>query len=430
MSSFALGVAFIVAATLAGVGLFKKDYIATTFSPGETIQINFAGDYRLREYVTTVKVAGIRVGTVSDVERQDDGSAMVSVKVDNGVEDKLGSAPSATIRPTTLLGGSYYIDLVPGGDRGRRLDGVIPRDRTTTPVELDQVAGTLQPDAVAGIRSATDRLQRTLAGGGRTALDALADDAPAALAPAADVAGALRGTDPGPDLAGLVGGLETTARTLTENQGQLDAILADLATTSRTLGNRSQDLAAALSAMPETLRSTDAGLDRLRTTLGKLRDTAGPLRPVVRELDTLAGHANPVLADALLVVRDLKGVLADARPLVQQLVPVTRQGSAVLDDLRGPVLDRVNGPVKNMVLSPFKGEGPYAGTGTGRPFYEELAFMVANIDRASKMTDGNGSSVGFQPGFGAGTLAGLPISLEQLWRGLANLPNPDTKEGQ
>ena len=55
------------------------------------------------------------------------------------------ASTSAAIRPTTLLGGNYYLELEPGGDRGP-LRGDIPLALTELPVELDKVALALQPD--------------------------------------------------------------------------------------------------------------------------------------------------------------------------------------------------------------------------------------------------------------------------------------------
>ena len=47
--------------------------------------------------------------------------------------------------------------------------------------------------------------------------------------------------------------------------------------------------------------------------------------------------------------------------------------------------------------------------------------MLANVDRASSMTDANGASIAFHPGIAPGSLAGLPISLEQLFATLTGI---------
>ncbi|WP_305080310.1 MlaD family protein [Pseudonocardia sp. ICBG1034] len=425
-SPFAIGVVAIVLTSLVGYAMFQKDMLLTTLVPGDEVKINFAQDYRLREYVTPVKIGGVKVGKVSDVERLDNGTALVTVKLDNGTAKKIGSEPGAAIRPTILLGGNYYLELIPGGAHDdQEYSEVIPPERTSVPVELDQIASVLQPDAITGARSASRQLDATLAGDGRSAIQDIARTAPAALAPGAEVLRGLSGTR-ADDLTKVVAGLDATSRTLTAQDGQLDSIVANLATTSRVFGARSQDTADLLADLPETLDTADAGLRRLDTTLAKLRETAGPAEPIVEELGPLVDRATPVLSRALPVVRDLRGVLSDTRPIVDDLVPASQTGTAALDDLKGPVLDRLNGPVLDTVMNPYLGAGTYAGTGDGEtPFYEELGYMVSNIDRASKLTDANGANVGFQPGFGAGSVEGVPINIESLWKNLANLENPD-----
>jgi phospholipid/cholesterol/gamma-HCH transport system substrate-binding protein len=411
-STFGIGVLALVLTLGVGYVMFQKDMLTVELTPGDTMTIHFAQDYRLRTYVTPVKVGGVKVGRVSDIERLPDGSALVEVKLEPGMADKVGSAPSAAIRPTIILGGNYYLEVVPGGLHGDPFTGEIPVERTSVPVELDRISATLQPDARAGVRSSTDRLDQALRDGGREALEGLVQNAPGALGPGADVLRAAQGSNTG-DLTRVVSGIESAAVTLSRNEGQLDAIVGDLATTSRVLG---------------TLQTTDAGLRRLDTTLAKLRETADPARGVVGELGTLIEHADPVLVAALPVVRDLREVLADTRPLVEDLVPASERGTDVLDDVRGPVLERVNGPIVDTVLSPYEGTGPYEGSGgDGKPLYEELGFMVSSIDRASKATDANGATVGFQPGFGAATVSGTPVSLEQLFANLAGFQNPDAE---
>jgi len=82
------------------------------------------------------------------------------------------------------------------------------------------------------------------------------------------------------------------------------------------------------------------------------------------------------------------------------------------------VLDRVNGPVMHLLLNTWHGSGPYAQSGGGNQadhkFYEELAYMATNIDRASMTQDGHGSLLSFQVGAGTGSVAGIPFNLENL----------------
>ncbi|MGH3519643.1 MAG: MlaD family protein [Haloechinothrix sp.] len=419
-SSLRLGALFLGVALIAGVALFQKDRIIAAVTPGETIAVHFAEGYRLQPYRSQAKVAGIPVGKVTAVDRLADGTSRVSVKVHSDVPAKLRSAPSARIRPTTLLGGNYYLDLVPGGLPGD-FGGEIPRERTTVPVELDKVAQTFPPNTLDAAQGALRSLDNTLGEDTQQALDQLLASAPDTLGPAGEVLTAAQGTRRTTDLPDLVRGLRSTAATLTARQGELESSLSDLSTTSTVLGNRSADLADTIRQLPATLDSTKAGLARLDGTLDKLKDTADPARRVAKHLAEVLRTADPVLAKARPLVGDLKELVADARPLVGDLDPVARQATGVLDDIRGPVLDRVNGPIKRTVLSPYRGTGRYQNSGGDKPMYQELAHMLATVDRASSMTDANGASIAYHVGLGPGSLGGLPLSLEQLFSGLTEL---------
>lgn len=414
ISPVKLGSLFVVLILLVGIGLFAKSQIVTTLSPGDTITAHFARNYRLQPYQSQVKVGFAPVGTVTGVDEQTDGSAVVSLKLDKGTLAKLRSKPSAAIRPTTLLGGNYFVDLQPGGAPGELADSGIPVERTQLPVELDQVANTVQPDALAGLQHTVGKTDETLRDGGRQAIDQLLADAPDVLEPAGNVLDAARGQHPGTDLPNLVTGLESASARLSEHQGQLDSTVSNLAKVSSTLGEESSEIAATVRDLPATLRSADAGLNRLDTSLGKLRDTSDVARPTVKQLSAALTRLDPVLAKTEPFVRQTNALLADAGPLVNQLVPVSRDATGVLSDVRGPVLDRLNGPVKDFLYSKYHGAGEYAQSTSDVPMYQEIGGAVTNLDKTSSLFDPNGHAIAIQVGFGLGTAGGLPVNLQHF----------------
>lgn len=413
VSALTLGKIFVAVAAVAAVTLFQKAELMTMLRPGETIEISFAEAHRLRPAVSEVKIAGVEVGVVTAVEREDDGSTTVKVKLDDDILDTMGTSPSAAIRPTTLLGGNYYVEIVPGGRRGT-FTGTIPAERTTLPVELDGLTGAFPADAREGARTAVRGLDGALDRRGSEALRDLVGSAPGTLKPMGAVLRALQGTEPRSDLARLVAGVESSSRVLSSRQSRLGPLLDDLATTARILDGRRHDLARTTATMPGTLDETDTMLDRLDTVLTTLDETSETIRPSVHELGRTLEKADPVLAAARPLVSDLRGVLTDARPLVEDLVPTTRDLDASVDHLRGPVLDRVNGPILEQLNSGWHGTGEYAGGGADRPLYKETAYMFSNL-AAANMMDRNGSMISFLPGVGPGSLSGLPFSLEEIF---------------
>lgn len=411
LSPLQLGTLLLALALAAGILLFSKSAISTALRPGDSLVVELARDYRLRPNQTPVKVAGIPVGVVTGIERAGE-NTRVSLKLDKGTVRRLGTAPSAAVRPTTLLGGNYYVALSPGGDPGAP-SGDVPVERTTLPVELDRVLERVGPDQQEGIRTAVAQVDRSLDKRGEAATKELLADAPAALDPAGRVLDALRGTEPGDDLGDLVSGLESTGRALATEQAQLDGMLAATAGAAETFGDRREALADALAAAPQTLATTRSALSRLDGTMAKIRRTAPDLREGVQRTAVLVREARPTLAEARPVVADLQVLATDLRPLLDEAAPMVRQGTQVMSDLDGPVVDRLRGPVLETVLSPYRGK---------TKFYEELGYMAAGIGSASKMTDRQGATIAFHPGPGVQSVGGLPpLPIDAIFAGLLGL---------
>jgi phospholipid/cholesterol/gamma-HCH transport system substrate-binding protein len=415
VSTVRIGAVLLVVSLLLGFALFQKGRIFTTFRSGEKVQADFSRDYRVRPYVTKVKIAGVKVGVVTSVDHES-GHTRITMKVDKGTTRILRAAPSAAIRPTTLLGGNYYVALQPGGDPAS-FAGVIPTSRTTTPVELDRVLETLQPAARTSLQRTIPELGSTLDARGQRQVKGLLADAPDALTPAGKVLSGLRGTNPD-DLTTIVEDLGATARAMTRNNGELQRSLTGLDSLSSVLDRESGPIARSIDLLPSSLQTARTGLDSLDSTLDQVKATAEDARPIARQLGPLMDRLGPALTAARPVVRDLRPTLGDIRPVVEQLVHSASLGTRVLSDVNGGPLSRLNGPIMKTFRSPWSGTGQYAGGGNSTPFYQELANTIAGMDNASRMTDHNGSTIHFQPGFGLGSVSGLPISFEQLVKSL------------
>ncbi len=420
MSPTRFGATILVLLMVVGVAAFQKDRIASLLGPGDVVRAEFARQYKLVDFQSKVKLAGVVVGEITGAEKTDADTTMVSMRVDPGVVDKLGATPSAAIRPTLLVGGVYEVSLTSGG-RGEPFAAgdTIPVDRTTLPVELDAALQTLTPPARDGIRTSIRQLDGTLNRGGDAALKQLAATAPDTLAPTGEVLTAARGTEPATDLQNIVVGLENLSAAINKQEGQFGESLESLATTSESLAAVRTPLAKTIHDAPETLRTTREGLTDLQPTLDRLIDTAPAFRPSVQELSPLLAEADPVLERARPVVADLNRVLIDARPLVERLNPTVEQTTEALHDVEGPVLDRLNGPVLDSVRSPWTGTGVYEGGGNDHPLYEELAYLTSAGTDVFKFRNQQGGTGRLMAGVGANSVTGgAGNSLEQYLEGL------------
>lgn len=399
--------------------IYNKEEISTRIKGvfSESISADFSDQPKSREFRpgSDVKMAGVQVGTVTDISSIGGRNFRVAMRINNGIREKLGSDPSATVRATLVLGGRYYVDLVPGGGPGRFDGAVIPLTRTSLPNEVYDVvnaAGT--PAALAGAQSSIKQFDATLGAGGTAALQNLADHAPATLQPADAVLEGLQGVRPGTDWTELVVGLQHTAAALTSHAGQTATLISTVNRSTAALAASSPALARSVATGPETLRVTRAGLidlqpalDQLTATAHDFRDSARDLGPFFEELDPAIAHTRRVLADA-------RPLLDDTQPLVERLGPVTDRAKDVFDDLHGPVLDKINGPIIHQLLSPFKGTGAYTGDGAnGNKLYEELGFLGVRGAQDFGWHDKVGVVARVGPTAGSASLGALVPSNEQ-----------------
>lgn len=429
------GVMLVLTFTIVATGVYSKDRVTSIMTgvvhPSRTISAEFQRDYKLRENLSDVKIGGVVVGTVTDVAPTEQGTSDVTMQLREGVLEKLGGSPSAGIRPATLLGGKYYVDLRPGGG-GKFTDERIPRQRTTIPVELDRVLSTLTPPARDGMRAGTKQLDKILANGGSQALRDLVADAPETFRPAGTALEAMRGTRPARDLTELVTGMRAIGDAMTRRQGQTEEIIESLDRSLTAMADARRPLTRSVRTMPETLRTTRAGMADLQPTLDRLVTTAANFRPSARELDSLLTELDPVLARTRPLLGELRPLLRDLHPLTERLVPVTRETTRMLDDLRGPVLDRVGGPITDMIMSPWRGSGEYEGGGaSGNRLYEELGYLTSRASQVYGWHDNNSAFSRMSLGMGANSVGGFGKSVEQYLEllGLRQPPGPQPGDG-
>lgn len=381
------GLTLLALAAVAVLLVFNKPSIVTWLTPGETITVELARDYKIQPNLSTVKIAGAKIGVVQSVELQKNGLVRMILKVNRGTRALLGTEPIAVVQPTTLLGGTYFIQLHPGGQPGEAPTDVIPVRRTGLPVELQQILSAIPPDAQTGTQVALAKLDDTFRPGGVSdSLNTLLADAPSGLKPTAVVLDAARGVNKDADLSNLVRDLNTTAHTLTATPGQLRSLVDSTAATSRAFGDNAAAVDKTIATLPVTLRTSRQGAGDLARLLDKLTATADDVRPTVRELDPTLRKLRPALGELRPVLDDLQPLLEDAEPLLNRLTPALDHTTDITEDLDGPVLHRLNGPILDAFLSEWKGYAPKypQGGDPGAKMYQELAYVVTNADGATQ----------------------------------------------
>jgi phospholipid/cholesterol/gamma-HCH transport system substrate-binding protein len=244
-----------------------------------------------------VLVGGRPVGTIDEIALTEDGQARVKITTDEPLHD----GTTAVIRSTSLSGiANRYISLSPGPNNAEEVPegGTIATDRTTSPVDLDQLFNTLdQPTRRA--------LQKVIQGQGTvyTGNYAEARQTYKYFAP----------------------GLQATERLLAElnrDQASLSQFLVEGSRALGAIAERRDDLASAISnanqaltAVAERNRDLDRTLVALPPAMRQANTTFVNLRAALDDLD-------PLVADSLVGTRDLAPFLRDLRSVARPAIPV------------------------------------------------------------------------------------------------------------
>jgi len=219
----------------------------------------------------SVRVAGIRVGTVGNVSLRPDGKVVVDFDVDRGVP--LTAGTRAAVRYLNLVG-DRYLDLLdgPGSTRLLAQGSQIPLDRTAPALDLDLLLRGLKP-VVAGlnpqdVNALSSSLLQVLQGQGGT-LQSLLSKTSSFTASLADNRQAVEQ---------VINNLNTVLKTLDDKGDRFAAAIDDL--------NRlASGLAADRAPIGAAIESLDNGTASLADLLASARP---PLTGTINQLNRLA----------------------------------------------------------------------------------------------------------------------------------------------
>lgn len=215
-----------------------------------------------------VRLAGVKVGSVSDIELDQD-----KVRVSFRVKDAwLGDRTSAAIKIKTVLG-QKYLALDPQGQHTLNPDATIPRERTTAPY-----------DVVEAFRGLTNTVENTDTQQLASSFDAISQTF----------------ANTPEDVRGALSGLSQLSDTIASRDNQLSQLLANTKQVSQTLVDRDDEVSKLLAdgnqLLDEVAKRKQAisalldGSRELATQLqGLVDDNNGQLGPVLAQLDQLTG---------------------------------------------------------------------------------------------------------------------------------------------
>jgi phospholipid/cholesterol/gamma-HCH transport system substrate-binding protein len=277
----------------------------------------------------TVRVAGVEVGRISDVELEN-GVAVVEMEIEKKYEDMIRDDATAVLRPKTALK-DMFVEVSPGSGRVLEEGERIPVANTLPDVDPDEIYEALDAD--------TRPYLRLLVSGAGKGLDGRGDD----------LREVFRRFEPlHRDLAQVT---EATAARrdalkrlihryglLMAHVGRRPEELQQLVTASRAvfdaLAGEDQNISESVARLPGALQASESALGEVREFAPVLRSSLESLRPPIRRLDETNAAVTPFLRDTTPILRDeIRPFVRAARPFTDDLRLAARDVAQAAPDL-------------------------------------------------------------------------------------------------
>jgi virulence factor Mce-like protein len=316
-----------------------------------------------------VKIAGARVGQVSDIHLTDERKARVEMEIEKGFAPFRADA-ECTIRPQSLIG-EKFVQCHPGTpDHPPLADGedgapTVPLANTHSPVDLDLVFAALRRPYAQRLAIILNELGTGVAGRAED-LNAAIRRANPALQEINDV---LRILDRDRDALGrLVEQSDRVIAELARRRGSVTSFIERSDRVAREVAGRRGELGQVIERLPPLLDELEPTAHRLAAlasdatpTLRALRRAEPGAEALLADFDPVADAARPALkrlAEMSEVgrraVRAATPVAAGLKPVAELLVPITDLVGDLNESLRN------SGAVEHLQLYTFYGAGAQA----------------------------------------------------------------------
>jgi phospholipid/cholesterol/gamma-HCH transport system substrate-binding protein len=334
-----------------------------------------------------VEVGGRPIGSVSDIRLTNSGLAEIEIKLDQF--KPLHEGTSAVIRSTSLSGiANRYVSLDLGPQSNRKIPsgGYIRADRTTSPVDLDQLFNTLDEPTRRGLQNIIQGTAAQYDGKAKQANESLRYFNPALSTSSTLLRELVR------DRVVFQRFVTDTADVVTDlasRRGDLSALVGNANATAAAIGDENVALARSLDLLPNTLREANTTFVNLRSTLD--------------DLDVLVSASKPATKDLAPFLRKLRPLVHDARPTIRDLRRLIRSPGAGNDliDLakktpRLADLTDTDFPRSITALQKTQTVLEYA-----RPYTPDFAGWLTKFGQSAAPYDANGHYARIQPIFNA-----------------------------
>ena len=341
-----------------------------------------------------VQVGGRPIGTVNKISLTGDGQAQIEISIDE--LKPLHEGTTATIRSTSLSGiANRYVALSLGPQSAKKIDngGYIRADRTTSPVDLDQLFNTLDAPTRKGLQDIIQGSAAQYGGKARKANEALHYFNPALTTSSSVLRELVRDR---PVFKRFVSDTANVVSDLAERRGDLTQLVSNANTTAGAIASENTALGDTLDLLPTTMREANTTFVNLRATLD--------------DLDVLVNESKPATKDLARFLRVLRPLVHDSRPTIRdlrQLVSTPGAGNDLTDLLnKSPKLAALTDTVFPRSIKALQKTQPvleYA-----RPYTPDFAGWLTKFGESAAPYDANGHYARIQPIFNAFQFTNTP----------------------
>jgi phospholipid/cholesterol/gamma-HCH transport system substrate-binding protein len=344
-----------------------------------------------------VQVGGRRIGSVKEIKLTNNNEAEITI----GMKEftPLHQGTTAIIRATSLSGiANRYIALTLGPNSAPKLkDGAtITAERTTTPVDLDQLFNTLDPATRKGLQQVIQGSAEQYVGKGAQANDSAKYFNP--FISSTDELVRQVNSD-SQSLTDFIVDSSKLVSTVAERRDDLSALVGNANATAGAIANENVALASDLELLPTTLRRGNTTFVNLRSTLDDLTVLVNTSKPVAPKLAPFFRELRPLVAEAVPTISDLRKVVHQSGP--------NNDATDLL--LKAPKLQRIASPTFRNSITALKKSQPIIEF--IRPYAPELVGWIRDFGQGAANYDANGHFGRVAPQFNAFQYSDNPVPL-------------------
>jgi ABC-type transporter Mla subunit MlaD len=348
-----------------------------------------------------VRIAGINVGTVSDVEpvkgcKASQGATCqasdVTMTIDpNGLP--LHQDATFSIRPRIFLEGNFFVDVSPGSPSAPAVNNghTFPINQGTEPVQLDQVLTSLQANTRANLQTLLQQYGKAVKQGGPSYNSSIQYWLPA-YEYSSIVAHDALGIQPH-DLSNWIDKMGTVSAAFDAHPNNLKNLITDFNTTANAFARQNVALENTVHELPRTLAAAIPAFNSLNRAFPPLRLLSRTLIPGVKSTSPMVDASLPFISQlrALVQPSELRGLTADLRVTVPALARLTRATIPLMKNGVRPLSSCVANNIYPWSQLTLKDPNFNAKNGfPPRKVYVEAVDFLPGLAGESRVFDANG----------------------------------------